>query len=145
MSTFWSSPRILQKVIAFLLPTKDTWQLECRRHWDGPWVFDVAPFFWDEPLVFGTELVVDHYFQELTGTAPVEGDQVLLTVSRKPIEGQTTELTFERPDAGGYRGNTYIDSGTGNECWLCGVNQVLFGEVPQTIHVKVQPQKQTGK
>ena len=76
-------------------------------------------------------------------TKKIEGATSLEDAVAKAFDVATDlarEPDFDRPDAGGYRGNTYIDSGTGNECWLCGVNQVLFGEVPETIHVKVEPQ-----
>lgn len=143
MSTYWLAPSWKRKLIGLLTSKKKTWTLICTRKESGPWVFDVEPFILDELLLGGTDLIIDHYFEELSGEPVSPGSKVSLTVSTKPLENQTTSLEWIE-EVNGF-GNDYKDEHTGMIGWLCPVLQVLYGDAPKTLYALVEPIKSKSK
>jgi hypothetical protein len=86
-----------------------------------------------EGLLNGTEDVIDVYYQNLTGKAPIPGNQMQFTLDTEPFSEATTFLTLQRTDQ---NGSVYTDRQTEMEVWLCPWLQGYFGEVPHTIYIK---------
>lgn len=90
-------------------------------------------------MLGGTELLLDHYYQELSGEPPTEGSYMVTTVSTEPLEEAHAVLTKVAVDGGTDGGATYQDFVTGKEGWLCAWTNVIWGEAPETIYVNLQP------
>ena len=141
MSSYWSSPRWLQKLIGWIVPKKQTWNLTCEKDYIGPWTFDIFPVIFNEPLIGGTDANIDFFYKKLTDRKAKHGDRVKLTVStRKPKKSPTTILVHQSQDEFGGE-NVYVDQTNGFQCWLCAVNQLVFGRIPEKIYVTVKPLK----
>ena len=136
MFNYWSLSPELQKIVASMVPEKDSWTLNLSKTNNKVWVFSI-PLIKDEALTGGTEKVIDVYYKQLVGNTPKEGDKIQMTVSTTSSVGYTTKLTNPVPDNAGYGfGTMYTDVTTNMDCWLCPVLQVMFGEpVPSQMYV----------
>lgn len=136
MFNYWSLSPELQKIVASMVPEKDSWTLNLSKTNHETWVFSI-PLIKDEALTGGTEKVIDAYYKQLEGNTPKEGDKIQMTVSTTASVGYTTKLTDPVPDCDGYGfGTMYTDVTTKMSCWLCPVLQVMFGEpVPTKLYV----------
>jgi hypothetical protein len=105
---------------------------------DGLWAFDHSHGNTVEELLCnGTEKVIDTHYYFLTGNNAVEGDQMriyLTTEEPEDIDDIDTVLTFQDTDE---EGTTYLDETMCTNVWLCPWLQGYFGEVPETIYIKV--------
>ena len=129
----WSWLRWLIRVVLFR--PKNAWQLDCYRLESGHWAFDLWPFINRELLCNGTEVCLDFWFHKLNGWKPEAGDRLLLTVSEQPLSNESTSLKLVGPDPQWPEAHTYMED-SGIACWLCPVNQLLFGVVPSVVHVR---------
>ena len=105
---------------------------------DGLWAFDHSHGNTVEELLMnGTEKVIDTHYYFLTGNNAVEGDQMriyLTTEEPEDIDDIDTVLTFQDTDE---EGTVYLDETMCENVWLCPWLQGYFGEVPETIYIKV--------
>lgn len=85
-----------------------------------------------EGLLNGTEIVIDTYFQNLTGRPPEVGDKMVFVLDTEPFPEATTFLTYTGGDEDG---SVFTDKLTGMEVWLCPWLQGFFGYVPKTIFI----------
>ena len=140
MFNYWSLPDSLKKLVASLVPIKDTWTLNLSKTNNEHWVFTI-PLIKDEALCGGTEKVIDFYYEQLVGTTPNHGDKITMTVSTNSTEDYTTKLTDPHPDCDGYSyGTLYTDDSTDMNVWLCPVLEVMFGDpVPTKLYVTFKP------
>ena len=137
---WWSLPSILQDKIKLLVPDKDTWSLKVKKIDTGEWVFSIPQFLTiNESLTGGTELVIDYYGEQVLGYVPCIGEQLIITVSKKPLEDETLQLGWIGSDPNWPESNNYQDPDTGLVSWLCPYLQVLFKEVPPVLYVNVSP------
>lgn len=131
---YWSYPKWVQAFIQKIVQPKQSWTLNIKKHKSGDWCFSIPKYgIIKEALTGGTEKVIDHYFTELCGGAPEVGDKVTITVSMtKPAGGYHARIEQDGNPAFGY----YVEAFTQKVVWLCPVNQLLFGQVPQVIYVQ---------
>lgn len=137
--SWWSLPEDVKSEVKLTVPNKDTWTLDVTK--DGTyWQFDLPEFLtWKELFCGGTELVLDYFYKVLTGGAtPKDGSYLKVTVSSKPLEGQTTKCVFLYPDVKQPESSYYLDTTTGLDLWLCPYLQVLFKCVPETLYLKLE-------
>lgn len=139
--TYWQLPAEERQALIQQTPKQPTWVLDMRRLDDGYWCFDYPSLkTYRELMLGGTELLMDHYYQELSGELPTAGSYMVTTVSTEPLDETHVVLTKVSDDADGSGGATYQDCLTGEQGWLCGYVQLLWKEAPQTIFVNLQPQ-----
>ena len=128
MYHYWSLPEAQQKLVASLVPKKDSWTLNLIKAPDGVWLFSIA-LIKDEALCGGTEKVIDFYYKKLMGEDAEAGSKIKMIVSSVDSGSYTTKLTDPTPSSDGLmNGTVYTDSNSKMECWLCPVLQVMFGE-----------------
>lgn len=91
----------------------------------------------EELLCNGTEKVIDTHYYFITGREPKPGDEIeitLNTVNPENKDDYDTVLTFQDNDEDG---STYLDEVLCDNVWLCNWLQGYFGEVPETIYIKL--------
>ena len=90
----------------------------------------------EELLCNGTEEVIDTHYYFLTGRNPVPGNeiQIYLTTEELNENEYDTVLTFMEADK---NGSTYMDEVMYSHVWLCPWLQEYFGEIPDTLYVRV--------
>ena len=136
LNVWWSLPNTVQNVVKSMVPNKDTWMLKMTKDPSGVWVFSLPQFMtFNESMCNGTELVMDHWFEQVSGYPPVIGSTMNLTVTKKDPMGSPfdTKLMWMYEDPNWEGSNFYMDTGTGMDVWLCPYVQVLFKEVPQSL------------
>lgn len=143
-TTFWALPEQAQEEIVDLLPKQDTWVLNVVRNDNGTWYFDLNQYgIYNELLVGGTELALDWHYLDLTEKQydqyALEGAELELVVSSKPIEGCTTTLHLMCFDAEESKAAFYKDSKSSISCWLCPMLYYMFKEVPGTLYLDLYP------
>ena len=112
-------------------------KLTAYRLGSGIWAFDHPHNDTiGEPLVNGTELAIDEYYERVNGRKPQEGDQIGIHLSTSEIEGADSVLEFLSTDSAG---TLYMDHGTGKIVWLCPWLQGYFGLKPKKMYAKVLP------
>lgn len=87
----------------------------------------------EEGLLNGTEVVIDRYFETLTGEPPEVGSQMKFTLDTEPFPEATTALDIVSTSE---TGTFYVDRLTEMSVWLCPWLQGFFGHVPETIYVR---------
>lgn len=101
----------------------------------GIWVFDhehnqtIA-----EPLCNGTEEVLDEYFDYDMNREPKEGDRLEIVVDTEVFDEYDTILQLQSANE---HGSTYLDTELYLNVWLCPWLQSYFGNVPESLYVKV--------
>jgi hypothetical protein len=98
------------------------------------WTFSI-PLIYKESLCNGTEDVISDWYQQLTGTTPKAGDTISMSVSSVQPKTYTTRIDLIGSDDLFEGAHYYHDVFGGKTVWLCPVNQVLFGSVPNKIWV----------
>ena len=137
--SYWSLTEEEQLAVAASVPDQDTWVLDVRRNKDGTWEFDLPEFrTYSELLVGGTEQCLDFHYNNLSETAADEHSTIKLTVSRNPLENETTSCIFEKPDKQFAGASFYLDLGAKQQMWLCPYLSVLFKSAPPTLYVRVE-------
>lgn len=140
LNTWWGLPKLVQKAIAILVPKKSKWTLHCKKHEFDVWTFSLPQFLtYEESLCNGTELVMDKWFEELTGEEPKVGSKMSVTVSSKPLENYTTLIEFKEVDVHWMDSSLYRDTKLNMSIWLCPYLQVLFKERPKKMWVVFKP------
>jgi hypothetical protein len=132
---YWSYPNWFRTFVNKVFPSKDTWNITAWKTERGDYAFNQPPFIWNEALVGGTETCIDFHHIYKYGSPCGIGERVKITVSCKPIHTHTTICKWESSDGEG--GNWYRDTVSNMPMWLCGVNQVMFGHVPDRIWVYI--------
>ena len=90
----------------------------------------------DEPLLNGTEKVLDWYFSVLNkGKQPLPNDKLIVKVRTEPYIFQTTRFDLIKTDD---YGSTYKDEASAKKLWLCPWLQDYFGQVPEVLYVKIE-------
>ena len=136
LNVWWSLPSHVQNIVKSMVPNKDTWMLKMKKDPSGVWVFSLPQFMtFNESMCNGTELVMDHWFEQVSGYQPVIGSTMNVTVTKKDPMGTPfdTKMMWMYEDPGWPGSNIYMDTGTGMDVWLCPYVQVLFKEVPQSL------------
>lgn len=140
LNTWWDLPKLVQKAVANLVPKKSKWTLHCKKHEFDVWTFSLPQFLtYEESLCNGTELVMDKWFEELTGEEPKVGSKMSVTVSSKPLENYTTLIEFKEVDVHWTDSSLYRDTKLNMSIWLCPYLQVLFKERPEKMWVVFKP------
>lgn len=107
----------------------------------GSWVFDYGDIT-EEPLVNGTDLVMDWFYTFLSHTPPQLDDTMEVKVFTEEPLFYETHLTWEsRDETEGSESNYYRCSRTGMKVWLCPVNQLLLDGVKKDIWVQFSVDK----
>jgi hypothetical protein len=141
LNVWWSLPQGVQDKVKSLVPNKDSWTLNCSKDSSGVWVFSLPQFLTlNESLCNGTELVMDYWYQQLSGKEPVKGDKLKVVVSKVQPKEYTTKVVWMYSDPYWTESNYYYDKGSDMDLWLCPYVQVLFKEVPQSMWLTLTPQ-----
>lgn len=140
---WWSIPHEQQIEILANLPEQDKWSFIVTRVSDSAWSLDLpAAETYGELLVDGTNVALDEHYEDIVGTAAVDGDTLLLTCSISPLPYTTTVLERIRNDETWKGSAFYQEAIFGNECFLCPFTTVLWGQIPQTIYLFLTPAKE---
>jgi hypothetical protein len=140
LNSWWHLPETAQKAIAALVPKRSKWTLNCKRHEFDVWTFSLPQFLtYEESLCNGTEIVMDKWFERLTGEKPETGSAMAMTVSSEPLEDYTTLIDFKRDDVDWAGSTIYRDTVLDLPIWLCPYLQILFKGKPDQIWVKFTP------
>ena len=138
LNVWWSLPQALRDRIADLVPKRDTWTLHVRKDASGVWTFSLPQFLIvRESLSGGSDVALDEHYRRIHGVDPKTGDRMTLVVSTSPLENTTTEVVWMYEDPLWTDANWYRDTVAQVDCWLCPVNQVLLGGVPETIYLQI--------
>ena len=139
--TYWSLPKEERQELIEQTPKQPTWVLDIQRLDSGLWYFDYPSLkTYGELILGGTQLIMDYYYQELTGANPDKDSYMVTTVSTEPLEEAHAVLVKVADDGGDDGGATYKDAMTQMEGWLCGYLILLFGKAPDTLYVNLRPQ-----
>ena len=79
--------------------------------------------------------MISHWYKDLTGLEPTTGDTISMSVTTVEPAGYTTRIDLLGEDDLFEGAHYYQDILSGKTVWLCPVNQILFGSVPQHIWV----------
>lgn len=140
LNTWWGLPETVQKAIAALVPKQSKWTLNCKRHEFDVWTFSLPQFLtYEESLCNGTEVVMDAWFEKLTGQKAKANSKMAMTVSSEPLEDYTTLIDFKRDDVDWAGSTIYRDTMLDLPIWLCPYLQVLFKGKPERMWVKFKP------
>jgi len=119
-----------------------TLEIQAYKLPTGDWAFDHSHRGTKrEPLCYGTELVLDRYFRDLTLMDPIVGSKLLVSIQLEPfdsravIDGGIETQLYQF--AGNDLGTFYTDSKTQMEVWLCPWLQGYFGFAPDDLYVAV--------
>lgn len=138
--TYWSLTQEERQEVIDTTPKKSTWELELKRREDGFWFFDKPELkTYKELLVGNTELMLDHYYSELTSVLPDEESEMTAIVSTERLNKPTTILLKTADDPLMESAAHYQDPGTGINGWLCGWLAVCWGYAPDVIYVQLLP------
>jgi len=137
---WWSLSPEIQRQVLSSLPKQTAWTFVVTRVSDQAWSLDLpeAQTF-GELLVGGTNVSMDLHYAELFDKNPVNDDQMMLTCSIVPMEDATTVLTDPVPDKNWEGAATYREQVFGISCWTCPYILVLWGYVPESIYIKLEP------
>ena len=137
--TYWSLTEEERQAVNESVPDQDTWILHVRRNEDGTWEFDLPEFkTFSELFVGNTEKVLDKHYNTLSETPADKYSTMQLTVSRNPVENQTTHCTFVRACADFTGASVYLDNVWLEEIWLCPYVQTLFKEAPPKLYLNLE-------
>ena len=137
---WWALPESIHTYIKSIVPHKDTWTLDCKKHDDGTWKFSLPQFLtFKESFCGGTEKVIDHWVTSITGAAPETGDKATVTCSSKKIKDATCTLIYLYDDPGWPEASIYMDPKADMDAWLCPYLQVLFKGKPEKMWVTITP------
>ncbi len=135
---WWALPEEEQKQILAALPLLDEWSFTATRVSDAAWSIDVPEAgTYGELLVGGTNFALDEHFLELNQEEAINGAQVTLTVSIKPMDDLTTTFIKQADDKMWEGSATYTDMVLGINCWLCPFTTVLWQHTPQVIYIRI--------
>jgi len=135
---WWVLPEAEREAILAAMPDQDEWTFTATRKSDAAWSIDVPEAnTYGELLVGGTNKALDDHFLNMQMAPAVDGDSFEVTVSRAPLKEMTTFFSKVRPDPMWEGSNFYTDGVLHTECWLCPFVQILFGDAPDTIYIKL--------
>jgi hypothetical protein len=104
------------------------------------WAFHIPKYLtFNEALTYGTQEVISHYYEQITGRKPDKKSRIQLTVSSKEIQDSTTALMWMYEDPLWEGANYFVDQHTRKDVWLCPYLPLLFGEAPKFLWVNVVP------
>lgn len=137
--SWWGLPtEIQEKLKKTFCEGKNSWELQPYKNPDGSWGFDLPMLLTiNEKLIGGTDLCMDYYWEEITGTKPQTGDKLKMTCSSKPIEDQNLILEYQGDDFFDPDSSYYLDPKSGITCWLCPYLTFLFGDKPSSLYIKL--------
>ena len=136
---WWALPAEQQEAILAALPKLDQWSFTATRVSNAAWSIDVPEAgTYGELLVGGTNVALDQHFYEINGEDAVDGDEVTLTVSIKPMAQQTTTFVKTEDDKLWPGSATYKEQTLNLLCWLCPFTTIFRGHIPVTIHIDVE-------
>ena len=138
MFSYWEQPKVIQKIINWFIPTKDTWSIHATKNAWCDWVFDIKPFVKDEAITGGSNTIIDTYFMQIIGHPADVGDQIDMHVSTvKPAYHHAVCVDF-KPDPSGF-GHVYVEQNTQMQGWFCPVFDVMFGYIPEKVYITFMP------
>lgn len=134
MFNYWQQPKVVQSIINWFIPTKDTWTITATKNVMCDWVFDIPPFVKDEAITGGSNTIIDAYYMDIVGQPAQVDDQITITITTvKPAYHHAVCTDFQ-PDPSGF-GHTYTEQNTQMQGWFCPVFDVMFGFIPETIYI----------
>jgi hypothetical protein len=137
LNTWWGLTSVVQDQVKQLVPNKNSWTLHVTKHKSGVWVFSLPQFMtFNESFCNGTENVFDFWYEKQTGSKPVVGSSMKVTVSKVMPQWFDCKLLHMYCDTMWPDANYYFDKVSGLDVWLCPYLQVLFKEVPEHLYVK---------
>ena len=134
MLNYWQQPKVIQKIINFFIPAKDTWSVEVTKTITGDWVFDIPPFVKDEAITGGSHQIIDTYYIHSMGKPADVGDTITITATTEKPDFYDAVCSDFKPSPCGF-GHFYTEQNTQMEGWFCPVFDVMFGQIPEKIYV----------
>ena len=139
LNVWWDLPTNVQEMVKGLVPDQDSWTLHLTKDKSEVWVFSLPQFLtFNESLCNGTELVLDYYYEKLSGKVSKKGDKMTLVVTDTKPEQFTCKSFWVQSDPLWPESNEYCDSETGMLVWLCPYLQVLFKGVPENLYFNME-------
>ena len=139
LSGWWGLSDEVKAAVIAALPDQDEWSFTATRISDHAWSIDVPEAqTYGELLVGETNVALDEHFYDIHDRSAENDDQLLLTVSRKPLENQTTTFQKLEEDKTWEGAATYEDKVLRIKCWLCPFTTILWGTAPDQIYIKLK-------
>jgi hypothetical protein len=137
---YWNYSEWLQKLIKDAIKAKDQWSLTCfyDEHC-GYWKFHLAQFFiWNEGLLNGTEKAINWWYEQKADHSLQHGAKIKITASSKKMADADTFISYLADDTFDLSASEYLEAKSDTTIWLCGMNQMLFGEKAEYIWLKFE-------
>ena len=135
---WWSLPTWLTACLKPLTKTTKKWSFTCYKG-SKDWYFNLPLLLtFKESLTGGTEKCLDWWYEEMTGFKPQADCKMKLELSKYPMPGCSTKLTFmfnEGCDGSSF----YKDAKSQMMCWLCPYLPYLMDGKPDTLYLNLQP------
>lgn len=137
---WWQLSEEEQAKVLAELPWQEEWRFKVYRVSDEAWALDLPEAnTYRELLVGGTNVALDDHYADIHGKDAVDGDEMMLSCSTRPFNDNTTILHKLRPDPTWKGSAFYQEAIWGHECWVCAFTNVLWGEAPKEIYLKLEP------
>lgn len=134
MINYWAMPKPIQKLIQWVTPKSDTFEVEVTLAENGEWTF-TKWLIKDEPLCGGADWVITTIVSFKTGKVPQPGAKAKLSVAVSEPAAYDTCLSDPIPVPCGH---TYSCSYTKTHPFVCDVKDVFLSKT-ETLYVTVAP------
>ena len=110
-----------------------------ERRDDGMWQFSMPEYkTHNELLVGGTEHIMDEIYTSMSEIKPDRYSSMTVTVSRIPLEEQTTTLTKLKEDSKNPGSTFWLDEVTGKQAWLCPWLKLCWDPAPEILYIHTE-------
>ena len=114
--SYWQLTDEERAVVNASAPDQDKWSFNMERRDDGMWQFSMPEYkTHNELLVGGTEQIMDDIYRSISEVKPDRFSTMEVTVSRVPLEEQTTTFTKLREDSKNPGSTYWLDEVTGKQ------------------------------
>ena len=114
--SYWQLTDEERALVNASAPDQDKWSFNMERRDDGMWQFSMPEYkTHNELLVGGTEQIMDDIYRSISEVKPDRFSTMEVTVSRVPLEEQTTTFTKLREDSKNPGSTYWLDEVTGKQ------------------------------
>ena len=135
-SSYWQLTEEERELVNASAPDQDKWSFNMERRDDGMWQFSMPEYKTNnELLVGGTEQIMDDIYRSISEVKPDRFSTMEVTISRVPLEEQTTTFTKLRDDSKNPGSTYWLDEVTGKQAWLCPWLKICWDPAPELMYI----------
>ena len=134
MFSYWMVPKPVQKLIQWVTPKSDTFEVEVTLQDNGEWVFSKG-LIANEPFCGGSDWVISTILSFKTGKIPQPGAKATVFVSVNETEQYDTCFSDPVPVPCGHQ---YFCSYTKTNPFVCDVKDVFMSKTDK-FYITVTP------